>query len=44
MEIVKICWEWLKYLMNGLINLEMAQRFGTQLKYLGKGLDISGTA
>ena len=43
-EMAKICWKWLKYLANGLINWEMTQRFGKWLNYLGNGLDIWGTA
>ena len=34
-EVAKICVKWLKYLRNGLNILEMIQRFGKWLKYLG---------
>ena len=43
-EIAKICGEWLKYLMKGLINSDMTQRFGKQLNQFGNALDIFGTA
>ena len=39
-----ICGKWLKYLINGLINSEMTERFGKQLKYFGNDLEIWGTA
>ena len=47
----QICLKWLKYvgkclnyLTNGLKMLKMTQRFGKWPKYLGNGLDTSGTA
>ena len=43
-EIAKICGKWIKYLINHLINSEMTQRFGKQLKYFGNGLDLWGIA
>ena len=43
----KICWKWLRYFANGLINwendlkiLEMAKIFGKWLRYMGHGLSI----
>ena len=43
-EMAKICGKWFKYLVNGLINSEMTQRFVKGFKYLGSALDIWGTA
>ena len=36
-EIAKICWKWLKYLINGLNMWEMKSIFGKWHKYLING-------
>ena len=43
-EMAKICGKWLKYLVNGLINLGNDLEIWEMAEILGNGLDILGTA
>ena len=40
---LKYVLNWLNYVINGLKMLKMIQRLGKWPKYLGNGLDTSGT-